>query len=97
MSGDFLGINLRDFVIGMQGGFSGVFLLRKSKARDVIAHGFVGGMAANYAGPWFSLRLDMPHDLTVWATGVVGMSLLHLLIWFVETKIFPEKRLKNER
>lgn len=95
MPNDFFGINLRDFVIGVQGGFSGIFLLRKSKARDIIAHGLVGGMAANYIGPWLSVKLGTPHDLTGWAIGVAGMAFLHLIIDQVESWN-PTKRLKND-
>lgn len=95
MSGDFLGINVRDFVIGVQGGFSGIFLLRKSKPRDIIAHGLVGGFAANYCGPWFSSLFGTPHDFTGWATGVAGMTILHLIIAFVESW-YPARRLNND-
>jgi hypothetical protein len=95
MSGDFLGINLSDFAIGMQGGWSGVLLLPNVKAKDVLKHGLAGGFVGNYAGPWLSDVIGTPHMLTCWAIGVAGMASLHVIIAVVESRN-PEKRLRND-
>jgi hypothetical protein len=105
LSGDFLGINLRDFAIGMQGGFAGVYLLRKPKARDLFSHGVVGGLAGNYAGfvlqamiqktaleICITISRDASSDLACFLTGLCGMTLLHLAIRTVESKA---KRLRE--
>jgi hypothetical protein len=105
MSGDFLFINLRDFAIGMQGGFAGVFLLKKPKARDLLAHGIVGGLVGNVGGPWLEAVLEkfayelcifvspeISSDLSCFIVGACGMAILHLAIKFVESK---EKRLRG--
>jgi hypothetical protein len=106
LSGDFLGINLRDFAIGMQGGFAGVFLLPKPRAKYLLAHGLVGGLFANVGGPWLEAVLEktasemcimvsheVSSDLACFIVGACGMSLLHLAIQFVKSK---EKRFKND-
>jgi hypothetical protein len=106
LSGDFLGINLRDFAIGMQGGFAGVFLLPKPKAKYLLAHGLVGGLFANVGGPWLEAVLEktasemcimvspeISSDLACFVVGVSAMSVLHLVIRRVESKA---KRLKND-
>jgi hypothetical protein len=105
MPDDFLGIHWRTFLIGVQGGFSGVFVLRdRVKVRDLLSHGIVGGFSANYCGSTvdaiLSSILDRFHlgtnlTLSGFIAGAIGMSLLHLAIAFVESWD-PSKRLKND-
>jgi hypothetical protein len=99
LSGDFLGINLRDFAIGMQGGFAGVFLLQKPKAKLLLVHGTVGGLAGNYGGfvvqamiekSASAVCLTISHDassnLACFVVGMSGMTLLHCAIKLVKSK-----------
>jgi hypothetical protein len=99
LSGDFLGINLRDFAIGMQGGFAGVYLLQKPKARDLLSHGMVGGLSGNYAGfvlqamiqktaleICITISRDASSDLACFIVGICGMTLLHLAIKTAKSK-----------
>jgi uncharacterized membrane protein len=100
LSGDFLGINLRDFAIGMQGGFAGVYLLRKPKAKFLLAHGMVGGVLGNYGGfvaqaliektaheMCITISHDASSDLGCLIVGLCGMAILHkIVIPYIESK-----------
>jgi hypothetical protein len=105
MSGDFLGINLQDFAIGMQGGFAWVFLLQKPKAKYLLAHGAVGGLAGNYGGfvlqaiiekttseICLTISRDASSHLGCFLVGFGSMTLLHLFIKCIESKA---KRLRE--
>lgn len=79
MSDDFFGLNMRDFVIGMQAGISGVFVLRKSKLRDIVCHVVVGGFTANYLHQPVRVVLEfifgaVSHETAVYAAGLVGVG-----------------------
>ena len=78
MADDFWGVNLRDFVIGVQGSISGVFVLRDFKPLSIISHIVVGGFTANYlhvivevVWPWHNVA----HDTAVYIAGLVGIGI----------------------
>lgn len=78
MSDDFWGVNLRDFVIGIQGSISGVFVLRDFKPLSILSHVVAGGFAANYLyvlviAVWpFGV---LTHDTAVYIAGLCGIGL----------------------
>jgi hypothetical protein len=78
MSDDFWGVNLRDFVIGVQGSVSGVFVLRNFKPLNIISHVVVGGFTANYLHvvvealwPFHTVA----HDTAVYLAGLIGIAM----------------------
>lgn len=86
MSDDFLGLNVKDFAIGLQGAFSGIFILRKNKLRDVVGTVFVGAVTANYLGPWVADHSMLSHNLAVYFSGLGGWT-----ICFIGLKILDQK------
>lgn len=85
MSNDFLGLNLRDIAIGIQGAFSGIFVLRRTTLKDVMGTVIVGCLTANYVGPALSgyFNLEHYHDVIVYLSGLGGWSIcLGALKWF---------------
>jgi hypothetical protein len=83
LPGGLPGINLRDFIIGVQGGICAIFLLRKPSPRAIIGSVVAGGFTANYAGNEVALILSWPHDLSVYASGVGGLAMCHGLVELV--------------
>jgi hypothetical protein len=81
----FPGINLRDFVIGVQGGISGIFLLRKPTPRAIIGSVIAGGFTANYAGAAIAAFSGgwLSHDLSVYLSGVGGLAICHGVVEIV--------------
>ncbi len=76
MADDFWGVNLRDFVIGVQGGISGVFVLRDFKPLSIITHVLVGGFTANYLYVVVSAVWpfgNLGHDTAVYIAGLCGI------------------------
>jgi hypothetical protein len=106
LSGDFLGINLRDFAIGMQGGFAGVFLLQKPKAKYLLAHGMVGGILGNYGGfvlqavieksaaeICITISREASSDFGCLIVGLCSMTVLHKIVLpYIDSK---SKRLRE--
>jgi hypothetical protein len=99
MSGDFLGVNLQDFAIGMQGGFAWVFLLQKPKAKYLLPHGMVGGILGNYGGfvlqamieksaseICITISSDASSHLACFLVGFGSTTLLHLFIKLIGSK-----------
>jgi hypothetical protein len=83
LPGGIPGITPRDFVIGLQGGISAVFLLRKPSPRAIVGSVIVGGFAGNYMGSMIALMATWPHDLSVYVSGVGGLTLCHGCVEFV--------------
>jgi hypothetical protein len=95
MSDGFLGLNLRDVAIGVQGSISGIFFLRRSKPRDIIACLVTGGLTANYLGPSIGDKLGTSHDLSVYLAGVVGWTVCHVAVEYAWSwSVF--RKLKND-
>jgi hypothetical protein len=85
MANDFYGLNLREIAIGIQGAFSGIIILRRTKLKDVLGTIFVGGVTANYVGPAIAQYLNAPnwHDVIVYLCGLGGWTIcLGALKWF---------------
>jgi len=85
MANDFYGLNLKEIAIGIQGAFSGVFILRRKKLWDVLGTIFVGAVTANYVGPALARYLNLTdyHDLIVYFCGLGGWTVcLGVLKWF---------------
>jgi hypothetical protein len=80
MPNDLMGINIRDLMIGIQGGISGVFVLRRSKPRDILGTVTAGGLTANYFGSMVENVLGTPHDLSVYMAGLAGLTICHVII-----------------
>ena len=76
MQDEWLGLHVREFAIGMQGAISGIFVLRKSRPRDIVGMVVVGGFTANYCWPLVSVALSpllvVSHDMAVYIAGVCG-------------------------
>jgi hypothetical protein len=85
MSHDLFGLNLRDFVIGMQGAISGIVVLRTIKPRDILGSLAAGGFTANYCWAAIGGIFGTPHDMSVYIAGVAGLTICLLIITAVET------------
>jgi len=84
MPNDFYGLNLKDVAIGIQGAFSGIFILRRTKLKDVLGTIVVGALTANYAGPALARYWNLTdyHDLIVYFCGLGGWVIcLGVLRW----------------
>jgi hypothetical protein len=71
------GLNLTYFVIGVQGGVVGVFLLRRPSPRAIIGSVIAGGFTANYAGLTLATVTGWPLNLALYASGVGGLAICH--------------------
>jgi hypothetical protein len=98
MSDDFWSSQtVRDFILGMSGGFAGAISMRRISLLELFRHVTVGGMAAIGVGPAISIYFGTHYAATIWFTGVVGIFLcqgaIHLVNrWFAGVS----KRLKND-
>lgn len=71
------GLNLVRFIIGVQGGIVGVFLLRTPSPRAIIGSVIAGGFTANYAGLTIAAFTGWPMNLALYASGVGGLAICH--------------------
>ncbi len=96
MSDEFLssiGLQFKELAIGLQGGISAVFLLRKPKPWSICGSVIIGMFTANHFGssfasfPWNPLS----YNATVYAVGVCGSSvclgLIKIVNWYVKRLI----------
>jgi hypothetical protein len=89
MSDDFLtsvGIHFRDLAMGLQGGISSIFLLRKPKPWNIWGSVIMGMFTANAFGssvasfPWNPFS----YDATVYGVGVAGGTICLGIIGFAK-------------
>ncbi len=95
MSDDFLtsiGIHFKDLAMGLQGGISSIFLLRKPKPWNIWGSVIMGMFTANYFGSPVATFLGTPYDATVYGIGVAGGTICLGIIRYA--KLWTQRVLK---
>jgi hypothetical protein len=88
---------VRDFLLGVSGGFAGAVSLPRITLLELFRHVTCGGITAIVLGPVLSDKLGTPSAATIWFTGVVGVAICQgAMIAVKRGFIGIAKRLRND-